>query len=147
MQGPYVFTGNCYNFGDQGHKYERCTKPCSICKSTNHTNFSCNQHMRNTAQHPIAVMMADQYYQNKERPLPTPKSVSPLNKKNSSNYIIDHSGPIISPLTKPRHIRSWAPSPNQDYTSPSLKRYKLEVNPSPEEQLSKSDTTAIPETQ
>ncbi|KAJ9082447.1 hypothetical protein DSO57_1004368 [Entomophthora muscae] len=102
MQGPYMFTGNCYNCGDQVHKSKRCTKPCSICKNTDHTNFSCNQHMRNTTQCPIAVMMADQYYQNEKRPLTTPKSVSPLNKKNSSDYIIDHSGPthkILSPIS------------------------------------------------
>ncbi|KAJ9081432.1 hypothetical protein DSO57_1014729 [Entomophthora muscae] len=106
MQGHYVFTGNCYNCDDQGQKLERCTKPCSICKSTDHTNFSCNQRMRNTTQCPIAVMMADQYYQNEKRPLTTPESVSPLNKKNSSDYSIYHSGPVISPLIKPRHIRS-----------------------------------------
>ncbi|KAJ9053263.1 hypothetical protein DSO57_1026006 [Entomophthora muscae] len=49
--------------------------------------------MRNITQRSIAVMMADQYYQNEKRPLTTPKSVSPLNKKKSSDYIIDHSGP------------------------------------------------------
>ncbi|KAJ9057888.1 hypothetical protein DSO57_1018066 [Entomophthora muscae] len=61
MQGPYVFTGNCYNCSNQGHKSKRCTKPCSICKSTDHTNFSYKQCMGNTTQRPIAVMMADQY--------------------------------------------------------------------------------------
>ncbi|KAJ9072640.1 hypothetical protein DSO57_1025273 [Entomophthora muscae] len=72
--------------------------------------------MRNITQRPIAVMMADQYYQNEKRPLTTPKSVSPLNKKNISDYIIDHSGPVISPSINLRHIRSQAPSPDQDYT-------------------------------
>ncbi|KAJ9072520.1 hypothetical protein DSO57_1026717 [Entomophthora muscae] len=53
IQGPYVFTGNCYNCGNHGHKSERCTKPCSIFKSTDHTNFSCNQRMCNTTQGPL----------------------------------------------------------------------------------------------
>ncbi|KAJ9081047.1 hypothetical protein DSO57_1018668 [Entomophthora muscae] len=81
MQGPYVFTGNCYNSANQGYKSKRYIKPCSIFKSTDHTNFSCNQRMHNTTQRPIAVMMVDQYYQNKKRLLTTPGSVSPLNKK------------------------------------------------------------------
>ncbi|KAJ9073873.1 hypothetical protein DSO57_1011988 [Entomophthora muscae] len=122
MQGPYVFTGNCYNCGNQGHKSKRCTKPCTICKSTDHTNFSCNQHKRNTTQRPIAVMMADQYYQNEKRPLTTPESAFSLNKKNT-------------------------PSPNQDYTPPPLKRHEREANPSPKEQPAESDTPATPETQ
>ncbi|KAJ9078005.1 hypothetical protein DSO57_1011293 [Entomophthora muscae] len=147
MQGPYVFTGNCYNCSDQGHKSERCTKPCSICKSTDHTNFGCNQHMHNTTQRYIAVMMADQYYQNKKHTLTILESVFPLNKKNSSDYIIDHSGPVTSPLIKPRHIRSQAPSPDQDYTPLPLKRHEREAKPSPEEQPSKSDTITTPETQ
>ncbi|KAJ9078326.1 hypothetical protein DSO57_1007623 [Entomophthora muscae] len=147
MQEPYVFTGNCYNCDDQGHKSERCTKPCSICKNTDHTNFSCNQCMRNITQRPIAVIMADQYYQNEKHPLITPESGSPLNKKNSSDYIIDHSGPVISPLIKPRHIRSQAPSPNQDYTLPPLKRHEREANPSPKERPVENDTPATPETQ
>ncbi|KAJ9056774.1 hypothetical protein DSO57_1029648 [Entomophthora muscae] len=66
----------------------------------------CNQRMHNTTQRPIAIMMADQYYQNEKRLFTTPESVSPLNKKNSSDCIIDHSGPVISSLIKPRHIRS-----------------------------------------
>ncbi|KAJ9082749.1 hypothetical protein DSO57_1001815 [Entomophthora muscae] len=74
MQGPYVFTSNFYNCNDQGQKSKRCTKPCSICKSTDHTNFGCNQRMCNTTQCPIAVMMADQYYQNEKHPLTTPKN-------------------------------------------------------------------------
>ncbi|KAJ9057026.1 hypothetical protein DSO57_1026432 [Entomophthora muscae] len=103
--------------------------------------------MHNTTQRPIAVMMADQYYQNMKCPLTTPKSVFSLNKKNSSDYIIDHSGPVISPLIKPRHIRSQAPSLNQDYTPPPLKRHEREANPSPKEQPAESDTPATPETQ
>ncbi|KAJ9054386.1 hypothetical protein DSO57_1015388 [Entomophthora muscae] len=103
--------------------------------------------MLNTTKHPIAVMMADQYYQNEKRPLTTPESVSLLNKNNSSDYIIDHSGPVISPLIKPRHIRSQAPSPIQDYTPLPLKRHEREANPSSKEQPAESDTPATPETQ
>ncbi|KAJ9057457.1 hypothetical protein DSO57_1022517 [Entomophthora muscae] len=92
-------------------------------------------------------MMADQYYQNKKCPLTTPKSVSSLNKKNSSDYIIDHSSSVIYPLIKPRHIRSQAPSPNQDYTPPPLKRHEREANPFPKEKPAGNDTPATPETQ
>ncbi|KAJ9062923.1 hypothetical protein DSO57_1005434 [Entomophthora muscae] len=103
--------------------------------------------MHNTTQRPIVVMMADQYYQNEKHPLTTPESVSPLNKKNSSDYTIDHSGPVISPLIKPRYIRSQAPSPNQDYTPSPLKRHEREANPSPKEQPVENDTPATLETQ
>ncbi|KAJ9057168.1 hypothetical protein DSO57_1025216 [Entomophthora muscae] len=109
-----------YNCNKQGHKSKRCTSPCSICKGTDHSNYSCAHCICTNVQRPIA-----------NNPLSTPKGVSPLNKKTNSDYIIDHNGPSLSPLIKPRHIRSCAPSPDQDYTPPPLKRHEREANPSP----------------
>ncbi|KAJ9051266.1 hypothetical protein DSO57_1006188 [Entomophthora muscae] len=129
IQGPYVFTGNCYNCSDQGHKSERCTKPCSIFKNTDHTNFSCNQCMHNITQRPIAVMMADQCYKNEKCPLITPKIL------------------ITLLITLALHIRYQASSPDQDNTPPPLKRHEREANPSPEEWPVENDTSATPETQ
>ncbi|KAJ9083555.1 hypothetical protein DSO57_1033637 [Entomophthora muscae] len=128
-----LFTGNCYNCNKQGHKSERCTAPCSICKGTDHSNYSCAHRICTNVQRPIAVMMSEQFYQTEKRPLSTPMGVSPLNKKTNSDYIIDYNGPDLSPLIKPRHIISWAPSPDQDYTPPPLKHHEREANPSPKE--------------
>ncbi|KAJ9051357.1 hypothetical protein DSO57_1005360 [Entomophthora muscae] len=141
------FTCNCYNCNKQGHKSERCTAPCSICNGTNHSNYRCSHCIHTNVQRPIAVMMSEQFYQTEKRPLSTPKGVSPLNKKTNSDYIIDHNGPALSPLIKPRYIRSCAPSPDQDYTPPPLKRHEREANPSPEELPIDSEGLTIPESQ
>ncbi|KAJ9050813.1 hypothetical protein DSO57_1010813 [Entomophthora muscae] len=79
------FTGNCYNCNKQGHRSERCTAPCSICKGTDHSNYSCAHCIRTNVQHPIAVMMSEQFYQIEKCPLSTPKGVSPLKKKTNSD--------------------------------------------------------------
>ncbi|KAJ9082207.1 hypothetical protein DSO57_1006652 [Entomophthora muscae] len=141
------FTENCYNCNKQGHKSERCTAPCSICKGTEHSNYSCAHRICTNVQCPIAVMMSEQFYQTEKRPLSTPKGVSPLNKKTNSDYIIDHNGPALSPLIKPRHIRSCAPSPDQDYTPPPLKHHEREANPSPKELPIDSEGPTTPESQ
>ncbi|KAJ9059301.1 hypothetical protein DSO57_1003918 [Entomophthora muscae] len=141
------FTGNCYNCNKQGHKSERCTSPCSICKGTNHSNYSCAHRICTNVQRPIAVMMSEQFYQTEKHPLSTPKGVSPLNKKTNSDYIIDHNGPALSPLIKPRYIRSCAPSPDQDYTPPPLKRHEREADPSPKELLIDSEGPTTTESQ
>ncbi|KAJ9063907.1 hypothetical protein DSO57_1036111 [Entomophthora muscae] len=114
VQHNAPFTGNCYNCNKQGHNSERCSAPCSICKGTDHINYSCAHRIRTNVQCPIAVMMSEQFYQTEKHPLSTPEGVSPLNKKTNSDYIIDHNGPALSPLIKPRYIRSCAPSPDQD---------------------------------
>ncbi|KAJ9049532.1 hypothetical protein DSO57_1023444 [Entomophthora muscae] len=91
--------------------------------------------------------MSEQFYQTEKRPLSTPEGVSPLNKKTNSDYIIDHNDPALSPLIKPRHIRSCAPSPDQDYTPPPLKRHEREANPSPKEPPIDSESLTTPESQ
>ncbi|KAJ9049928.1 hypothetical protein DSO57_1019419 [Entomophthora muscae] len=141
------FTGNCYNCNKQGHKSERCTTHCSICKGTDHSNYSCAHRIRTNVQRPIAVMMSEQFYQTDKRLLSTPKVVSPLNKKTNSDHIIDHNGPALSPFIKPRHIRSHASSPDQDYTPPPLKRHEREANPSPKELQINSEGPTTPESQ
>ncbi|KAJ9085444.1 hypothetical protein DSO57_1014095 [Entomophthora muscae] len=92
-------------------------------------------------------MMSEQFYQTEKRLLSTPEGVSPLNKKTNSDYIIDHNDPAFSPLIKPRHIRSCAPSPDQDYTPPPLKRHEREAKPSPEELPINSKGLTTPESQ
>ncbi|KAJ9085094.1 hypothetical protein DSO57_1017266 [Entomophthora muscae] len=141
------FTDNCNNCNKQGHKSERCTAPCSICKGIDHSNYSCAHHICTNVQRPIAVMMSEQFYQTEKHPLSKPEGVSPLIKKKNSDYIIDHNGPALSPLIKSRHIRSCAPSPDQDYTHPPLKRHEREANPSPEELPIDSESLTTPNSQ
>ncbi|KAJ9078149.1 hypothetical protein DSO57_1009846 [Entomophthora muscae] len=146
-QGPYVFTSNCYNCGNQGHKLDWCSKPCYICKSADHSNFSCNHCLQDGTQQPVTVIMAEKFYQNEKHLLSTPEGASPLNKKNNSNYIIERNGPTLSHLIKARIVRYRGPSPLHDHTLPPLKRYGREANPSPEEHPVKSSATSSSETQ
>ncbi|KAJ9057508.1 hypothetical protein DSO57_1022055 [Entomophthora muscae] len=57
------FTGNCYNCNKQGHKSERCAAPCSICKGTDHSNYSCVHCICANVKCSIAVTMSEQFYQ------------------------------------------------------------------------------------
>ncbi|KAJ9060681.1 hypothetical protein DSO57_1038502 [Entomophthora muscae] len=68
---PRPFTGIFYNCSTQGHKYEKCGEPCSICKGAGHSNFACKFRLMpgSTTQHPVTVMMAEQFYAEKMPPL------------------------------------------------------------------------------
>ncbi|KAJ9052163.1 hypothetical protein DSO57_1036995 [Entomophthora muscae] len=92
-------------------------------------------------------MMSEHFYQTEKHPLSTPEGVSTLNKETNSDYIIDHNGPALTPLIKPIHIRSCAPSPDQDYTPLPLKRHEREANPSPKELPINSKGSTTPESQ
>ncbi|KAJ9064309.1 hypothetical protein DSO57_1032027 [Entomophthora muscae] len=101
---PCPFTGICYNCGNQGHKYEACSEPYSICKGANHSCFACKFCLMpgSTAQGPVTVMMAEQFYAEK-RPLSSPEGTSPLNEKDSSAYAFDPLDPhFMSLIIKPR---------------------------------------------
>ncbi|KAJ9063339.1 hypothetical protein DSO57_1001244 [Entomophthora muscae] len=127
------FSGICYNCNEQGQKSERCTAPCSICKGTDHSNYACPHCICNNAQRPIAVMMAEQFYQTEKRPLSTPEGEFLLNKKTNSGYIIDNDFfKFCSPLIKPRNIRSQASFPDHNHTLLPLKCHEREDSPSPE---------------